>query len=106
MSRRTLVPPTLQPRGYQRDRALLGASPLQNATQPVPKSQPKAPKDERQAAKSGCKSPRFEAFDAEFIFPLDWQQNLISDGLFTVESDRAEVAARLRDALLIGYANV
>lgn len=34
----------------------------------------------------------FSAQEAEFIFPMDWQQNRISDGLFTVESDREEVA--------------
>jgi len=33
----------------------------------------------------------FSAKDAEFMFPLDWQENRISDGLFTVESDRASV---------------
>lgn len=33
----------------------------------------------------------FSPKEAEFIFPLDWQENRISDGLFTVESDRAEV---------------
>eukprot|EP00913_Durusdinium_trenchii_P007873 g7387.t1 len=32
-----------------------------------------------------------EAKEAEFIFPLDWQQSRISDGAFTVESDREEV---------------
>ncbi|CAK9019538.1 unnamed protein product [Durusdinium trenchii] len=33
----------------------------------------------------------FSAKEAEFIFPLDWQQSRISDGAFTVESDREEV---------------
>lgn len=33
----------------------------------------------------------FSDREALYIFPLDWQRNLISDGLFTVESDRAGV---------------
>ena len=33
----------------------------------------------------------FSAREALFILPMDWQRNLISDGLFTVESDRAVV---------------
>ncbi|CAJ1389356.1 unnamed protein product [Effrenium voratum] len=33
----------------------------------------------------------FSDVEALYIFPLDWQRNLISDGLFTVESDRAGV---------------
>ena len=33
----------------------------------------------------------FSDLEALYIFPLDWQRNLISDGLFTVESDRAAV---------------
>mmetsp|Transcript_70773 Transcript_70773/g.166057 ORF Transcript_70773/g.166057 Transcript_70773/m.166057 type:complete len:577 (+) Transcript_70773:42-1772(+) len=34
----------------------------------------------------------YSAREAEFIFPLDWQQNSIVEGDFTVESDRAAVA--------------
>ena len=33
----------------------------------------------------------FSARETLYILPLDWQRNLISDGLFTVESDRAVV---------------
>ncbi|CAE7218198.1 Ank3 [Symbiodinium sp. CCMP2456] len=33
----------------------------------------------------------YSAREAQFIFPLDWQQNLIADGQFTVESDREAV---------------
>lgn len=33
----------------------------------------------------------FPVREALYIFPLDWQRNRISDGLFTVESDRADV---------------
>ena len=33
----------------------------------------------------------FSEWEALYIFPLDWQRNLISNGKFTVESDRAEV---------------
>eukprot|EP00434_Breviolum_minutum_P003820 symbB.v1.2.003361.t1/scaffold186.1/size279346/8 len=33
----------------------------------------------------------FSAREALYMFPLDWQKNLISDGLFTVESDREDV---------------
>ncbi|CAJ1380800.1 unnamed protein product [Effrenium voratum] len=33
----------------------------------------------------------FSDREALYMFPLDWQRNLISDGLFTVERDRAEV---------------
>lgn len=33
----------------------------------------------------------FSSHEALYIFPLDWQKNTISNGLFTVESDRAVV---------------
>lgn len=33
----------------------------------------------------------FSPREAELMFPLDWQRNLIADGRFTVESDRATV---------------
>ena len=36
----------------------------------------------------------FSAREALYIVPMDWQRNLISDGLFTVESDR-EVVVKL-----------
>ncbi|CAK9020384.1 unnamed protein product [Durusdinium trenchii] len=37
--------------------------------------------------------------EAELMFPLDWQRNLIADGRFTVESDRA-VVVKLGEAAL------
>jgi len=33
----------------------------------------------------------YSATEAEYMFPLDWQHSLISEGEFTVESDRATV---------------
>lgn len=43
----------------------------------------------------------FSAKEALFISPMDWQRNLISDGMFTVESDR-EVVAKLGEMALTG----
>lgn len=34
--------------------------------------------------------------EAKFMFPMDWQYNLVCDGEFTVEDDR-EVVVRLGD---------
>ncbi|CAK9071054.1 unnamed protein product [Durusdinium trenchii] len=41
----------------------------------------------------------YSTCDAELMFPLVWQRNLIADGLFTVESDRA-VVVKLGEAAL------
>ena len=40
--------------------------------------------------------------DQELMFPLVWQRNLIADGLFTVESDRA-VVVKLGEAALESF---
>ena len=40
----------------------------------------------------------------ELMFPLDWQRNLIADGRFTVESDRAVVVKLGEAALASGLA--
>lgn len=46
----------------------------------------------------------------ELMFPLDWQRNLIADGRFTVESDRATVVklgeVALESAMVDGFSVV